>query len=150
VIDSQQTVIVYENEYAKKRTRFLFLKGAFFIMAKTKTDKITGIEKQIEQLENERKKLLQEQKEQERKDRTKRLCKRGGLLESMLPDTVPLTDEQFKTFMEKTMLTDFTRRILDGLTAQGTTPPAAKPAESAQNGGTVKGADEGNGTRVSG
>ena len=29
-----------------------------------------------------------------------------------------LTDEHFKTFLEKTVLTDQSRRILDGLTAQ--------------------------------
>ena len=56
---------------------------------------------QIQLLENQKKRLIQEQKAQERKDRTKRLCKRVGLLESMLPDTIPLSDEQFKTFMEK-------------------------------------------------
>jgi len=46
-------------------------------MAKTKTEKVAGIEEQIQQLENEKKRLIQEQKAQERKDRTKRLCKRN-------------------------------------------------------------------------
>ena len=44
-------------------------------MAKTKAEKIAAIELQMTQLENQRKKLIQEQKQQERKDRTKRLCK---------------------------------------------------------------------------
>ena len=48
-------------------------------MAKTKAEKIAAIELQMTQLENQRKKLIQEQKQQERKDRTKRLCKRMGL-----------------------------------------------------------------------
>jgi hypothetical protein len=144
---------------------FLFLKGAFFIMPKTKTDKITGIEKQIEQLENERKKLIQEQKAKERKDRTNRLCKRGGLLESMLPDTVPLTDEQFKTFLEKTTANSHGRRILAeiiaqnapaeptqgaGAAAQLTLNPADKAPQTAQNGGTGGNAEQGNGARVPG
>ena len=86
-------------------------------MAKTKIEKIRGIEEQIQQLENERKRLLQQHKEQERKARTNRLCKRGGLLEKMLPDTITLTDEQFQTFMEKTMLTPFTRRIREWTTS---------------------------------
>ena len=47
-------------------------------MAKTKSEKIADIEIQIAQLENRQKKLIQEQKLQERKDRTKRLCKRMG------------------------------------------------------------------------
>ena len=33
----------------------------------------------------------------ERKDRTNRLCKRMGLFEKLLPDTIPLTEEQFQT-----------------------------------------------------
>ena len=89
---------------------------------------------QIQLLENQKKRLIQEQKAQERKDRTKRLCKHVGLLESMLPDTIPLSDEQFKTFMEKTMLTDFTRRILDGLTAQNAAAAALQTAGTAARG----------------
>ena len=42
------------------------------------------------------------------------------LFRSQLPDTIPLTEEQFKTFLEQTILTDHSRRILDGLTAQNT------------------------------
>ncbi len=82
-------------------------------MAKTKAEKITSIEEEIRQLENRRRQLVQEQK-----DRTKRLCRRMGLFESLVPDTIPLTEEQFKTFLEKTVMTDHARRILDGLTAQ--------------------------------
>ena len=97
-------------------------------MAKTKAEKIADIELQLEQLENQRKKLVQEQKIQERKDRTKRLCKRMGLFESMLPDTIPLTDEQFQIFLEKTVASEYGRRILDGLIAQNAA--AAEPQVS--------------------
>ena len=86
-------------------------------MAKTKIEKIASIEEEIKQLENKKKRLIQEQKEQERKDRTNRLCKRMGFIEKLLPDTIPLTEEQFKTFVEQTIATDHARRILDGLTA---------------------------------
>jgi len=70
-------------------------------MAKTKIEKIASIEEEIKQLENKKKRLIQEQKEQERKDRTNRLCKRMGFIEKLLPDTIPLTEEQFKTFVEQ-------------------------------------------------
>ena len=115
-------------------------------MAKTKAEKITSIEEEIRQLENRRRQLVQEQKAQERKDRTKRLCRRM-LFESLVPDTIPLTEEQFKTFLEKTVMSDQARRILDELTArnaptapaqdaetaaQGNTPPAAKTAHTAR------------------
>lgn len=87
-------------------------------MAKTKAEKIAAIELQMTQLKNQRKKLIQEKKQQERKERTKRLCKRMGLFESMLPESLSLTDEQFQRFLEKTVATEHSRRLLDGLTAQ--------------------------------
>lgn len=87
-------------------------------MTKTKIEKIAGIEEEIRQLENKRKQLVQAQKAQERKDRTKRLCKRMGLFESLLPESISLTDEQFQIFLEKTVLNEQSRRILDGLTAR--------------------------------
>ena len=118
-------------------------------MAKNKTEKIATIQEQIAQLENQRKRLIQEQKIQERKDRTKRLCKRAGLLESLLPDTIPLSDGQFKSFLEKVILTDFTRRTLDAITAQNAATAAPRPAETAREGGERE-QDEGNGARVTG
>ncbi len=87
-------------------------------MAKTKAEKIMSIEEEIRQLENKRKQLVQEQKAQERKDRTKRLCRRMGLFESLVPGTIPLTEEQFRAFLEQTVSTGYGRRILDELTAQ--------------------------------
>lgn len=119
-------------------------------MAKTKIEKITSIEEEIRQLENKRKQLIQAQKAQERKDRTKRLCRRMGLFESLVPDTIPLTEEQFKTFLEKTVATDQSRRILDGLTAQNAAAPAAKAAYTPQESREDGDADESNGARESG
>lgn len=100
-------------------------------MAKTKTEKITSIEEEIRQLENRRSQLVQEQKAQECKDRTKRLCRRMGLFESLLPDTIPLTDEQFKVFLEKTVAAEPARRILDELTAQNAATATVQGAEPA-------------------
>lgn len=101
-------------------------------MAKTKAEKIAGLEEEIRQLENKRRQLIQEQKAQERKDRTKRLCRRMGLFESMLPDTIPLTDGQFQIFLEQTIATEHSRRILDGLTAQNAATAAAEAAHTPQ------------------
>jgi len=124
-------------------------------MAKTKAEKIAGIEEEIRQLENKKKRLMQEQKEQERKDRTNRLCKRMGLFEKLLPDTITLTEEQFKTFLEQTAAAEHGRRLLAEMTAQnaarvaaegagtveqGNTHPAAKPAHTAQEDGADGGA----------
>ena len=127
-------------------------------MAKTKIEKIASIEEEIKQLENKKKRLIQEQKEQERKDRTNRLCKRMGFIEKLLPGTIPLTEEQFKTFVEQTIATDHSRRVLDSLTAhptatapaqgagtagRGNTQPTAKTAQTAQEGGADGSAAQG-------
>lgn len=105
-------------------------------MAQTKIEKIASIEDEIKQLRERQKQLQQQHNAQERKDRTKRLCRRAGLLESLLPDTIPLTDEQFKMFLEKTILTDQSRRLLDGLTAQNAATAATQSAEAAAQGVT--------------
>ena len=117
-------------------------------MAKTKAEKIATIELQMTQLENQRKKLIQEKKQQERKDRTKRLCKRMGLFESMLPESISLTDEQFHIFLEKTVATEHSCHILDGLTAQPSTPPHASPAISETQDDADEDEDDGNDARV--
>lgn len=119
-------------------------------MAQSKIEKIASIEEEIRQLKERQKLLKQQHSLQERKDRTKRLCKRMGLFESMLPDTIPLTDEQFQIFLEQTVATEHSRRILDGLTAQnaatanpqgagtaaqGNTPPTVKTAHTARENG---------------
>lgn len=55
-----------------------------------------------------------------------------GLFEKLLPDTIPLTEEQFKTFVEQTIATEHSRRVLDGLTAQNA---AAAPAQGTETAG---------------
>ena len=85
---------------------------------RTLTEQIESAQNEIRQRENRLKELLQKQKVQERKERTHRLCERGGYLESILPESVSLTAEQFKTFLDKTLLTDFAKQTLVGLTEQ--------------------------------
>ena len=85
---------------------------------KTLNEQIESAQNEIRQRENRLKELLQKQKAQERKERTHRLCERGGYLESILPESVSLTAEQFKTFLYKTILTDYARRTLADLTEQ--------------------------------
>ena len=105
-------------------------------MAKTKIEKIAGIEEQIVQLEAQKKQLIQKQKTEERAARTKRLCSRHGLLESMLPETITLTDEQFKTFLEKAVANDYGRRMLASIAAQNTAKAVSQTAEKTQANGT--------------
>ena len=106
-------------------------------MTKTKTEKIASIETEIQQLANKRKQLIQAQKKEERNARTKRLCRRMGLFESMLPDTISLTDEQFQIVLEQTVATDSSRRLLDNLTAQNDAAAAPIRASAAAHGNTL-------------
>ncbi len=134
-------------------------------MAQSKIEKIASIEQEIKQLKERQKQLQQQYNAQERKDRTKRLCRRMGLFESMLPDTIPLTEEQFKTFLEQTVAAEQSRRLLAELTArnaaeaapqgaetetQGNVLPTVKTANTEPQNGTDEGANEGNGARVIG
>ena len=78
----------------------------------TIAEQIANAKEDIKQSENRLKLLNQRQKEQERKARNHRLCSRGGYLESKLPEVITLTDEQYYSFLEKTLLTEYSRRIL--------------------------------------
>jgi hypothetical protein len=82
---------------------------------KTLNEKIEAAKLEKEQAEARIKKLLQQQKAQARKDRNHRLCERGGKLEKLLPELARLTEEQFEIFVEKCLLTSFTRRVLSEL-----------------------------------
>ena len=72
-------------------------------MTKTRLEKIAEIDEQIKQSRNRQKELRQKHNAKERKDRTRRLCQRMGLFESLLPGTITLSDDSFKSFLEKTI-----------------------------------------------
>lgn len=85
---------------------------------KTTTEKIESIKLKIQQLENERKRIMQIQKEADRKARTRRLIELGAILESLISGASDFTNDQIKSFLEKTVQTDYARKILDGFSAQ--------------------------------
>ena len=104
-------------------------------MAKNLSQKIEAAQEEKRQLEAHIKQLLHEQKERDRKDRNHRLCKRGGLMEKLLPDLAILTDVQFQTFVDKTLLTGFAEKILRGLVP----PKSEAAAEPSGNAATAQG-----------
>jgi hypothetical protein len=79
---------------------------------KTTSERIDHHKEKLEQMQNELKTLLNKQKAEERKARTHRICQRGGLIESLLPDTIMLNAERFKSFLDKTVANKFGRSIL--------------------------------------
>ena len=103
-------------------------------MSKTKTtiEKIDNIKLKIQQLENESKRLLQIQKKKERDARTKRLIERGAILESLVPGADTFTNDQIKSFLVKTVQSDYARKILDGMTAQKDKTATAEPTWKAK------------------
>ena len=73
-------------------------------MAKTKHEKIASIEQEMKQLENQRKQLLQQHKEQERKARTKRLIERGAIIESLIPGVAEMANDGFMAFLQQHLI----------------------------------------------
>jgi TolA-binding protein len=106
-------------------------------MARAISERITAAQEEVKQLEAHIKQLLQAQKVQERKERNHRLCKRGGLVEKLLPGLARLTDEEFDIFVEKTLLSGYAERILKGLLPPPPAPGQTDNADPAQGGGTI-------------
>jgi hypothetical protein len=86
-------------------------------MGQSTTKRIESIQTQIQELEKQQKQLLQRQKAAERKARTHRLCKRGGEIEKLLPGIETLTEEEFRTFVKRVILTEDALRTLTDLLA---------------------------------
>ena len=84
---------------------------------RTLEERIEARREEKRQLEAQIKKLLQEQRTQKNKERTHRLCKRGGLVEKYLPDLTKLTDNQFQVFINKCLLSNYTMKTLSELVA---------------------------------
>ena len=86
---------------------------------KTLDQQILETESKIKQEENRLKELRNKQKDKERKERNHRLCKRMGIIEKYMPDTIPLSDEQFIAFIEEAVANDYGKRKLAYIIEQG-------------------------------
>jgi len=104
---------------------------------KTTTEKIAEQKTRMEQMQNEMKRLMNLQKAEERKKRNHRICKRGAHLESLLPDTIGLSDERFFAFLEKTAANGRGREILASFVAEQEKENDANNADNATDGGDV-------------
>jgi hypothetical protein len=87
-------------------------------MSKTREERISNYQEQIAQLNNRLKQEKQKQAEEARKQRTKRLIERGAILESLIEDAAELTNDQVKVFLEKTIKTEYARRIFNDVKKQ--------------------------------
>ncbi|MCL2456657.1 MAG: DUF3847 domain-containing protein [Defluviitaleaceae bacterium] len=110
------------------------------------------IETALKRIENEQKrlKLLQNaQSEKERKERNHRLCKRHGFLESILPETISLTDEQFQAFVKQHIANQYGKRVLANFAVQNAEAVAVAHADEKQqsdgeSASTIAGQNNGN------
>lgn len=68
-------------------------------------EKIAKAEEEIRQLQNKKRKLLNQKKDAERKVRTHRLIERGAILESLLEKPEQYSNEQIKGLLEVTFQT---------------------------------------------
>jgi len=107
-------------------------------MAKTRLEKIADYDEQIAQIKNKQKAERQMHSKEERAKRTRRLCSRHGLLESMLPEIAGITDEQYKSLIEKAVDSDFFRKLLDGMTAMAKDIAADEKEQAAKADGVDK------------
>jgi len=59
-----------------------------------------------------------------------------GLFEKLLPDSITLTEEQFKTFLEQAAAAGHGRRLVEEMTAQNAATAPADGAGTAAQGNT--------------
>ena len=71
----------------------------------SKTEKrIENVKEEIAKLNNKKNVLIQKHKAEERRARTHRLCKRGGYMESKIPELLTMTDEEFHSFVDNILI----------------------------------------------
>ena len=85
--------------------------------------------KKIQDEQRRLKQLERQQTERDRKDRNHRLCKRHGFIESILPDIINLTDEQFQSFAKQHIANKHGISVLADFMAKNPTGSPIKSAE---------------------
>ena len=98
-------------------------------MAKTLEDKILMAQEKAAQYQNQLKQLLQQQKEAERKARTRRLIERGALLESLMSVPDDVSNEQIKEVLAVALNSDAARKALFSLREQAAAGTKEVPPE---------------------
>lgn len=76
-------------------------------------EQIAKAEEQIRQLNNKKKRLISEQKQAERKKRTKRLIERGAILESVIDNADDFSNEQLQALLIEIFSTESARTKIE-------------------------------------
>lgn len=83
------------------------------------TAEIEAGKKKIRQLENREKIIKQKLSVEERKARNHRLCKRGGFMESLVPELIAMPDEEAAAFLRLALTSEEARAYLKKRTEGG-------------------------------
>ena len=83
------------------------------------TAEIEDGKKKIRQFENREKMLRQKLSVEERKARNHRLCKRGGFMESLVPELIAMPDEEAAAFLRLALTSEEARAYLKKRTEGG-------------------------------
>ena len=81
-------------------------------MARSYEEKISNIDLEIEQLKNRKREITQMHKAEERKARTKRLIERGAILESLIPSSDTLSNDDVKQILSYALETPYVKEYL--------------------------------------
>jgi len=76
-------------------------------------EQIQKAEEEIKQLQNRKRKLLNQKRDEERKARTHRLIERGAILESLLEQPERYENKQIKELLEVALQTSEAKAYLD-------------------------------------
>ena len=76
------------------------------------TAEIEESKKKIRQFENREKIIKQKLSVEERKARNHRLCKRGGFMESLVPELIAMPDEDAKAFLRLALTSEPAQEFL--------------------------------------
>ena len=88
-----------------------------------KTERIIKIENRLTQLQNQKKQLIQKQRAEERKARTRRLIERGAILESLIDGAEALTNDQITHILKCTVNSSHGEKIIAQTKSQVSTTP---------------------------
>lgn len=84
------------------------------------TAEIEESKKKIRQFENREKIIKQKLSVEERKARNHRLCKRGGFMESLVPELIAMPDEDAKAFLRLALTSEPAQEFLKNEPRTGT------------------------------
>ena len=96
---------------------------------KTAEERVAEKDAKILQLQNEKKKIMQQAKAKERRERNNRLFRRHGLLEKYMPALIAMTDYQFEMFIKRGINTKYGNDILNDILSKPCASTTIAPSE---------------------